>query len=375
MIESNLDSIIHAPIIHRAELANFVHRPIFNYLTYPDHKPGFSTNLATLEMLAKKLNIEEDPYIISLRQRLKAAEKNSPEWRRLDQMLSKTLNKRDTFVHKGIRDFCQSAHYLLETLGTWSTDWFIYTVVEEAKKAANPYNNMIASWKGTEKNYLLKILNGVNPIAVSFFEDDVLDELSPKVTALVKCLLHQKAEAESHDEAYSGIIFVERRYAVLALVELLTHHPLTKDVFRVGCLLGQSDSSRRHSLLDVARYKENQKDTLRDFRNGDKNLLVCTAVAEEGIDIQACGSVIRWDPPPNMASWAQSRGRARRRRSTYTLMFSEGGNGRDVVSKWEQLERAMVQLYNDPSRIPFVKDDFDDDEGEDVRMEFRLESG
>ncbi|KAF8628764.1 hypothetical protein AX15_003737 [Amanita polypyramis BW_CC] len=377
IIESNLDSTIRAPVIHRAELANFVHRPVFNHLTYPDHEPGFSTNLATLEALANNLDIEKDPYVISLRQALETAKRDSPEWRRLDQKLSKALNRRDTFVYKGMRDLCQAGRYLLETLGTWSADWFVYTAIEQARKAANPYNNMISSWKSAEKNHLMKILNKVHPTVVSFFEEDLLDELAPKVTALIKCLLHQKTEAESRNEAYSGIIFVERRYAVLALLELLTYHPLTKDLFRIGCLLGQSDNSRRHSLLDVTRYicKENQKDTLRDFRSGDKNLLVCTSVAEEGIDIQACGSVIRWDPPPNMASWAQSRGRARRRRSTYTLMFSEGGNGRDVVAKWEQLERTMIQLYNDPSRMPLVKDDSDNDGGEDVRLEFRLESG
>lgn len=365
-------------MLHRSELSKFVHKPIFTHLTYVDHVPGFSTNLALLEAVEKKLNIENDPYVISLRRGLQNAMVGSAEWKKLDQQLSKSLNKKNTFVHKGIRDLCLSARYLLETIGTWSTDWFVYTVIKAARKAANPYDMMVSGWKSAEKKYLLKILDMVNPSEVSICEDDILDELSPKVTTLINSLLDQKFNEEARDEVFRGIIFVERRHAVLALVEILSLHPFTKDVFRVGCLLGQSDSSYRHSLLDITRYmsKQDQKDTLRDFRSGDKNLLVCTAVAEEGIDIQACGSVIRWDPPVNMASWAQSRGRARRRRSTFALMFSAGGDGKDKVLKWEALEKEMVQLYNDPSRLLVTKDDDgDDDDFEYDPLEFRTESG
>ncbi|KAK2462688.1 hypothetical protein APHAL10511_005304 [Amanita phalloides] len=377
-IERNLDSTIRAPIIHRDELSNFVHRPVFTHLTYADHVPGFSTNLAALEAIAKTLNIEGDPLVISLREKLKSVPSGSAEWRRLDQKLSKALSKKDTFVHKGIRDFCQSARYLLENIGTWSADWFVYTMIKAATKAANSFHMIVSSWKSSEKKYLLKVLDKVRPTQVSMSDEDILDELAPKVTTLIHSLLDQKFEEEAHNDAYSVIIFVERRDAVLALVEILKHHPFTKDTFKVGCLLGQSDTSRRHSLLDITRYisKDDQQETLRKFRVGDLNLLVCTAVAEEGIDIQACGSVIRWDPPANMASWAQSRGRARRKRSTYTLMFSAGGDGREVVQKWEQLEKEMVRLYNDTSRTSMVRAEADDDDGTEVdNMEIRVESG
>jgi len=358
-------------------LDSFVHKPVFTHLTYDDHVPGFSTNLASLDNLERRLDIEDDPYVISLRKGLRNVMKGSAEWLKLDQQLSKALHKKDTFVHKGVRDFCLSAHYLLETIGTWSADWFVYTVVNAAKAAANPYDMMFSSWKNSEKKYLLKILDRISPTEVSVCDEDMLDELAPKVTTLINSLLEQKFDEEARNEAFSGIIFVERRHAALALVEILRHHPFTKDAFRVGCLLGQSDSGHRHSFLDITRYmsKQEQKDTLREFRDGDKNLLVCTAVAEEGIDIQACGSVIRWDPPLNMASWAQSRGRARRRRSTFTLMFSKSGDGEAKVKQWEALENEMVRLYNDPSRLPLVTNDEDEDDNEHSNLEFRTKSG
>jgi ERCC4-related helicase len=247
-------------------------------------------------------------------------------------------------------------------------------VIEQAKHAANPYNIVISNWKDGEKAYLLSILNQVVISPVSYYPDDIVDEASDKVQALINCLLLEKKDTEAENEAYSGLIFVQRRDTVLALAEVLRHHPLTKESFHVGCLLGTSDNSQRHSFLDITRtlVKEPQEDTLLHFKIGEKNVIVSTSVAEEGIDIQACGSVVRWDPPPNMASWAQSRGRARRQRSTYTLMFAAGGTQRNTVAKWETLEKEMVALYNDPSReLDEVVDDPIDEEED---LEFRIPS-
>ncbi|KAG6876294.1 hypothetical protein C0993_004231 [Termitomyces sp. T159_Od127] len=232
-------------------------------------------------------------------------------------------------------------------------------------------------WKNREKVYLLDMINKIGVIPVSYYPDDISDECSDKVRALIDTLLSEKSDTESMNESYSGLVFVQRRDTVLALAELLRHHPLTKDVFKFGCLLGASDSSYRHSFLDITRFmlKVSQQDTLNDFKIGEMTVIISTAVAEEGIDIQACGSVIRWDPPPNMASWAQSRGRARRKRSTYTVFFQRGGPEQDNVSKWLKLEQEMVTLYNDPSRDFFIADEFGaDSDDDDEVLEFRVPS-
>lgn len=278
------------------------------------------------------------------------------------------ISKQNSFTHKGLKDFSNSTSNICQDIGPWAADWYVEKVLEKAKLAANPHNNFMSSWKNSEKAYLLGILNRIVVSPVSYYPDDITDDSCDKVRALVECLLAEKAEAEAHDEAYSGIIFVQRRDAVLALAELLSNHPQTKDQFRVGLLIGTSESSYRHAVMDITRNlnRESQEDTIADFKIGEKNLIVSTSVAEEGIDIQACGSVIRWDPPPNMASWAQSRGRARRQRSTFTMMFEDGSKNQKDVAKWENLERQMVALYNDPRRdLEFILDEQDSDEKEE----------
>ena len=187
----------------------------------------------------------------------------------------------------------------------------------------------------------------------------------------------EKIEAESNDDPYDVIIFVRRHDAVIALAELLKHHASTKDVFRVGFLIGTSDSSYRHAMMDITRnlIKDSQENTLADFKIGEKNVIVATSVAEEGLDIQACCSVIRWDPPLNMASWAQSRGRARKKRSTFTVMFDEDTRQKEDVAKWENLEREMVALYTDPSRdLTFIQEEELEMGDDDNDMEFEVAS-
>lgn len=376
-IESNLDSIIRSPRRHRSELALFVHRPVFRHIMYYPTDPPFSTNLASLFSIFDTLDIENDPYVINLRGQLKKATQGTAEYRRIDQKLSKVVQKADSFTHKGLRDFLRAAQDICSDVGPWAADWFICRVMEKARHAADPYSHLMSTWKNKEKEYLLSILKLIVISPVSFCEDDIVEDCSEKTKALIECLLMEKVEAESHDDSYSVIIFVQRRDAVIALAELLKHHPQTKDVFRVGFLIGSSDSAYRHSMMDITRHLANQshEDTLADFRIGEKNVIVSTSVAEEGLDIQACCSVIRWDPPPNMASWAQSRGRARKKRSTFTVMFEEGSKQKEDVAKWENLEREMVALYNDPSRdLSLILDEDEAMDDEDNDLEFQVAS-
>lgn len=51
------------------------------------------------------------------------------------------------------------------------------------------------------------------------------------------------------------------------------------------------------------------------------NLLIATSVGEEGLDIQTCCLVVRFDLPETVASFIQSRGRARMTNSKYVVLL------------------------------------------------------
>lgn len=62
--------------------------------------------------------------------------------------------------------------------------------------------------------------------------------------------------------------------------------------------------------------------SMSDFDNDmfQVNIIVATSILEEGLDVQSCNLVIRFDPCSTVCSFIQSKGRARMENSDYVLM-------------------------------------------------------
>ena len=84
-------------------------------------------------------------------------------------------------------------------------------------------------------------------------------------------------------------------------------------------------------------------DCLEKFRSGQTNVLVASNVLEEGMDIQTCNLVVRFDIPKNYCSYIQSKGRARHRTSNYVVMM-ENGTFRDKYQEYLKIERALQDV-------------------------------
>ncbi|KAF8843847.1 P-loop containing nucleoside triphosphate hydrolase protein [Paxillus ammoniavirescens] len=381
-LETNLDSVIRSPRRNRDELEAHVHRPVFKHVLY-DSPPPYSTchlasqNLQALKRVVDSMDIEQDPFVLSLRSQLETMPPGQDRTR-VDQKLSKTIQKQTSYTHKGLRDLLNTSHDICFDLGPWAADWYIQRVVEKALENASPYSELTTAWQAMEKTYLIDHLKRINVTPVSHDSSSIENGISAKLRVLIQTLEEEKERAESFNEPYSGLVFVTRRDAVLALAAVLEHHPRTSnpESFRVGCLLGSSESTYRTAFLDITRkiLREPQGKTLDDFRSGEKNLIVATAVAEEGLDIQACGNVVRWDVPNNMASWTQSRGRARRKRSSFVLMFESGGVDDARIEQFESLEREMVALYNADRQVVSIPPPLLDVDDVVELREFKVES-
>lgn len=62
------------------------------------------------------------------------------------------------------------------------------------------------------------------------------------------------------------------------------------------------------SLLILGMTKVEQDEILRLFREGNHKVIIATSVAEEGLDIQKCSLVVRYDHVTNEIAMVQSRG-------------------------------------------------------------------
>ncbi|CAM6106501.1 unnamed protein product [Calypogeia fissa] len=162
--------------------------------------------------------------------------------------------------------------------------------------------------------------------------------LSPKLLCLVDIIL------ENREKFTKGIVFVDRRVATGAVSSFMNS---VKCLSFINCLpLVGSDSMTQKS----------QQQAIDQFRSDEVNMLVATDIAEEGLDIQSCFMVIRYDGPPKTArSFIQSRGRARQRGSTYIILVESGNQDQyNDVMQLKEKEKLMWELTENRGDMPTV---------------------
>jgi hypothetical protein len=131
------------------------------------------------------------------------------------------------------------------------------------------------------------------------------------------------------------------------LAHLLSVHPETRDLFRIGTIVGTSAHTNRARNIGELIDTDSQKNALSLFKSGRINLVIATSVLEEGIDVPACNLVVCFQKPYNLKSFVQRRGRARHRDSELVLLLEST----DKTTEWHQLEQAMRKIYEDEMRV------------------------
>ncbi|KAG5240040.1 endoribonuclease Dicer [Salix suchowensis] len=136
--------------------------------------------------------------------------------------------------------------------------------------------------------------------------------LTSKILCLVESLLQYRDLKEIR-----CIVFVERVITAVVLESLLSKllpkHGSWKTKYIAGNNSGLQSQTRKI-----------QNKIVEEFRKGMVNIIVATSILEEGLDVQSCNLVIRFDPSATVSSFIQSRGRARMQNSEYLLMVKRG---------------------------------------------------
>lgn len=150
---------------------------------------------------------------------------------------------------------------------------------------------------------------------------------SAKVTSLLKLLTIFK-------DCLNCIVFVTERTDANLLYRWLAS--LSKDIPEYGFLkLGFICGS---PVKDFIHFDKNTPNFKAKFEDSQLNVMIATAVLEEGIDVPICNLVIRYDFPVNFRPYIQSKGRARDADSFYILMTDKRA---DKVGNW----RALLKRY------------------------------
>ncbi|KAL2868975.1 putative RNA helicase/RNAse III [Aspergillus lucknowensis] len=335
-IESNLDSFCTTPQVHRHELLENTHKPelrrvLFTPEVIEDALIWGSMRRALMKVWMS-LDIEDDPYVKKLR-------RNSP----LGLALQKVFLTEKTYCREQLKRLVDRADHIFVELGPWAADYFIWASIEQLRGRSLD-SSIVLNLDNEERSYLVNILSQIPVPEFNLFSTDTADfPVSPKFKALIS-FLRSTAERD-----FSGLIFVQQRATVAAMSQLLSVHPSTRDRFQTGGFIGMANSANRKNMLGDLLTVKMQRHTLDEFRNGRRNLIVATDALEEGIDVSACSVVVCYNRPPNLKSFVQRRGRARRQHSTYAILLSTDDDN-SHLEKWHVLEKVMEEAYQDDQR-------------------------
>ncbi|TYI43273.1 hypothetical protein ES332_A01G156600v1 [Gossypium tomentosum] len=136
------------------------------------------------------------------------------------------------------------------------------------------------------------------------------------LTTKVLCLIESLSEYRVLKDIRC-IIFVERIITAVVLQSLFSELLPKYGNWKTKYIAGNNSG-----LQNQTRKKQNE--IVEEFRKGIVNVIVATSILEEGLDVQACNLIIRFDPSPTVCSFIQSRGRARMQNSDYLLMVKTG---------------------------------------------------
>lgn len=312
--------------------------------------------LASFKRIYREMDIRNDPCVLQL------LATTPPDHKKIQEK----IENKSTHCNHQMRRIVGKAEHILTEYGAWAAEWYIATVVQRSVEAVEESANkfVLESWSEEERLYLRDTLKKIylpeNPGAI---EGRVTDKVDRLITVLL-----EEYHGDQGGKDFSGLVFVQQRVGVTILAQIIRTHPRTMDVFDVGTLVGAADNSANAGrFIYELSSSSDQNQTIGGFRSGRKNLVISTSVVEEGLDIPACHLVVCYSLPPNVKSFIQRRGRARRMKSSYFLMIEGGSDMQGKIERLKKLEQEMIAEYLDETRklqeILDREDDVADEDG------------
>ncbi|KAK8144307.1 hypothetical protein G3M48_006020 [Beauveria asiatica] len=315
-LEQVLNAKCVSPSLHREELLKHVKRPQLRIIECEAvDKEHFTETMSSLHQECMKMDILEDPYIVSL-----CAQNDD----RSKRCLEKVMTNEKTWSRHQLFSLLSRCRIIRQLLGPWAADFYIWKAKRSFLLNVESTIPSLDGWVPEEKFYVARILHDVaalEPAPRPIGHDSISDKVALLLRELIMC-----------EGDITGIIFVQERATAAVLATLLHSIPKIRE--------------RKASLYEVLDSSDCK--TLQDFRRGDLNLLVATSVLEEGIDVPACNLVICFDSPQNPKSFIQRRGRARMQDSQLIIFTHQGHS---LTDQWAVFEDEIQKLCQDSERV------------------------
>ncbi|KYK57428.1 RNase3 domain-containing protein [Drechmeria coniospora] len=265
----------------------------------------------------------------------------------------------------------EAAQDVASTLGPWCADRYWLLLMTDAEvdkqvaKARERDNRRQTVDREGEADRVLSVLCEVqNAVRLGAVANDEIMTTATRMTdphlfafsSKVKTLRQILEDAFKERVTTRCIVFVKKRYTALLLAQAFQLVDMQIPAIHASHLIGS-----RVGAASIANMSfRDQVVALQRFRRGDTNCLFATQVAEEGIDIPECDFIIRFDLYDSAIQYIQSKGRARKDKSTYISMLEEGNM--QHLRKLKQATRDAISLRQFCTSLPSdrkIQDNFD----------------
>ncbi|KAI8329686.1 P-loop containing nucleoside triphosphate hydrolase protein, partial [Blakeslea trispora] len=243
---------------------------------------------------------------------------------------------------------CQAtADYIANNLGCWCSDRIWKVMLRGAHKHGLFTPTLYMPDQKLSKEDILLMQEAYKLCPEKIPPPDINDNnmFTPKAQALIDCLTNILNTNDKLKE-FCGIIFVERRHTATAIKILIEQLQGLNTFLRCEVLYGHGTATGGNLQM---KYTV-QNEVISKFRKGEINLMIATNVAEEGLDIQACNYVIRFDTTKTAIGYIQSRGRARKENSKYIVMLNV--KSEKEINLIDQLKLSEVQMKEFCRQLP-----------------------
>jgi len=175
------------------------------------------------------------------------------------------------------------------------------------------------------------------PLICSFFRKY---DTFPHLTHLTQELLIQK---EALPTELRALVFVQQK----TTAHVLAHHLNLNEELRIARLeaVPLHSTTTAPPTCSIKFTKKDETQNLRLFTSGERNVLIATTVAEEGMDIGAANCVIRFDPALTGVSFVQGRGRARQAQSAHIITAQHAQRSVETLLGVEEMQVQMAAEF------------------------------
>ncbi|KAL9607324.1 MAG: hypothetical protein Q9167_007750 [Letrouitia subvulpina] len=186
--------------------------------------------LQDLSQLCLNLDIEQDPYVICLREQ------------HFEEYLQVRLSRK-TYCQDRMKRLVRTATETNHELGPWTSELHVCLCIIKFRAQRQVACSILEDINQSEKVYLNNLFTSLPAPAIDLHLNLQDRDLSLKVCQLIGLLANEMSPGSA------GIVFVKTRATVKLLSVLLTTHPMFKDVLQIGTFVGASNNQARSSNI------------------------------------------------------------------------------------------------------------------------------